>query len=170
MSTSPPDNLLDWLQDAHAMEQQAEHMLKAQSARLEHYPDLKARIEQHIQQKQTQKTLLEECISRLGGSPSLMKDIAGQLAAFGQAVSGMTMTDEVVKGAMAGYVFENLEIASYTVLIEAAREAGDTDTQSVCEQILEQETAMSAWLLEHLPGVTKNFLLRSATPGATAKV
>ncbi len=27
---------------------------------------------------------------------------------------------EVIKGAMAGYVFENMEVASYTVLIAAA--------------------------------------------------
>ena len=32
------EHLLDWLRDAHAMEQQAEQMLKAQAARIEHYP------------------------------------------------------------------------------------------------------------------------------------
>ena len=36
------ENLLSWLRDAHAMEKQAEKMLKAQVARLEHYPKLKA--------------------------------------------------------------------------------------------------------------------------------
>ena len=46
---TPQENLLDWLRDAHAMEQQAEQMLKAQSKRLEHYPQLKARIDQHIE-------------------------------------------------------------------------------------------------------------------------
>ena len=34
------ENLLDWLRDAHAMEQQAETMLNAQVERLEHYPEL----------------------------------------------------------------------------------------------------------------------------------
>jgi ferritin-like metal-binding protein YciE len=34
---TPQENLLDWLRDAHAMEQQAEKMLKAQSERLEHF-------------------------------------------------------------------------------------------------------------------------------------
>ncbi len=50
MTTDRKDNLLDWLRDAHAMEQQAEQMLKAQSSRLEHYPDLKARIDLHLQE------------------------------------------------------------------------------------------------------------------------
>ncbi|MEA3098203.1 MAG: hypothetical protein QOF74_2443 [Caballeronia mineralivorans] len=39
--------------------------------------------------------------------------------AFGQAAGGMAMSDEVVKGSITSYVFENLEIASYTSLIAA---------------------------------------------------
>ena len=45
--TTIQDNLLDWLRDAHAMEQQAENMLTSQVERLEHYPQLRARIQQH---------------------------------------------------------------------------------------------------------------------------
>jgi len=40
-TTTKQDNLIDWLRDAHAMEQQAEKMLTAQAERLEHYPVLK---------------------------------------------------------------------------------------------------------------------------------
>ncbi|OLS59229.1 hypothetical protein PSEMO_57380 [Pseudomonas putida] len=81
----------------------------------------------------------------------------------------MTMTDEVVKGAMAGYVFENLEIATYTVLIEAAEVAGELETVEVCRSIIKEEVAMAEWLKEHLPEVTRAFLERSADPGAVAK-
>ena len=35
MTTDVNENLLAWLKDAHAMEQQAEHMLKAQASRLD---------------------------------------------------------------------------------------------------------------------------------------
>ncbi|MCW5299884.1 ferritin-like domain-containing protein [Herbaspirillum lusitanum] len=170
MTTSPNENLLDWLRDAHAMEQQAEHMLKAQAERIEHYPELKARIEQHIEETLGQQALLDNCIKRLGGSPSMLKDIGGKLMAFGQAMGGMAMTDEVVKGAIAGYVFENVEIATYTVLIAAAEQAGDAETQRACEQIIQEERAMAEWLLAHLPSVTKQFLARSEIPDVTAKV
>ena len=81
----------------------------------------------------------------------------------------MTMTDEGVKGAMAGYVFENLEIATYTVLIEAAEVAGELETVEVCRSIIKEEVAMAEWLKEHLPEVTRAFLERSADPGAVAK-
>jgi ferritin-like metal-binding protein YciE len=168
--TDVNENLNDWLRDAHAMEQQAEKMLTAQAERLEHYPELKARIVQHIEETRGQQGLLDECMARRGVSNSVLKDLGGKLMAFGQAMGGMTVSDEVVKGAMAGYVFENLEIASYTTLIAAAQQAGDTATQAACEQIIVQEKAMAAWLLEHLPQLTQAFLARSATPGVEAKV
>jgi ferritin-like metal-binding protein YciE len=169
MATESNEHLNDWLRDAHAMEQQAEQMLNAQAERLEHYPVLRARIVQHIEETQWQQSMLDKCLARRGTSSSTIKDLGGKLMAFGQAMGGMFASDEVVKGAMAGYVFENLEIASYTALIAAAREAGDTETESACEQILLQEKAMAAWLLEHLPETTQAFLVRSATPGLTAK-
>jgi ferritin-like metal-binding protein YciE len=166
---SKSENLLNWLRDAHAMEQQAEQMLKAQASRLEHYPELKARIETHIQETKGQQELLEGCLKRLGEGPSALKDMAGKLVAFGQAVGGMTMSDEVIKGAMSGYVFENLEIASYTILIAAAKAAGDVQTQQACEKILPQEQAMADWIKEHLPELTEAFLTRSESPDLEAK-
>lgn len=170
MTTDVNENLLAWLKDAHAMEQQAEHMLKAQASRIDHYPELKARLESHLQETLGQQALVEGCIKRLNGSASVFKDLAGRMTAFAQAAGGMTQHDEVVKGAIAGYVFENLEIACYTSLIAAAREAGDSETERVCEGILEQEKAMSTWMLNHLPTVTRDFLVRSATPDQKAKV
>jgi len=166
---TPTENILDWLRDAHAMEQQAETMLKAQAERLEHYPQLRARIEQHIEETYGQQQLLASCLDRLGGSPSTIKDLSAKLMAFGQGMAGMTVSDEVVKGAMSGYVFEHMEIASYTVLIAAAKAAGDVETQRACEQILPQEVAMAEWLREHLPQITEAFLTRSAAPGVEAK-
>lgn len=49
------------------MEQQAEQMLKVQAGRLEHYPELKARIEQHLQETLGQQKLVASFIDRLGG-------------------------------------------------------------------------------------------------------
>ena len=169
MANTPAENLLDWLRDAHAMEEQAEKMLKGQAERLEHYPKLKARIEQHIEETYGQQKLLRSCIERLGSSPSTIKDLSAKLVAFGQSVSGMMVSDEVVKGAMSGYVFEHMEIASYTVLITAAKAVGDTETQRACEQILPQEVAMAEWLKENLPELTQAFLSRSAADDKTAK-
>lgn len=168
--TDPRENLLNWLRDAHAMEQQAEQMLKAQAARIENYPKIKARVEQHLEETLGQQRLLEGCLQRLGSSHSTMKDTMARVAAFGQAFGGMFAADEIVKGAMASYVFEHMEIASYTALIAAAEQAGDAETKRVCEQILPQEIAMAEWVLENLPDTTQEFLVRDATPDVEAKV
>ena len=79
------------------------------------------------------------------------------------------VTREIVKGAMASYVFEHMEIASYTSLMAAAQQAGDVETQRVCEQILAQEQAMAQWLLDNIPEVTQTFMARDATDGVEAK-
>ena len=167
--TELTENLIDWLRDAHAMEQQAEHMLKAQAGRIEHYPQLKARIEEHLQETLGQQRLIEGCLARYDTKGSAAKDFMGKLMAFGQAVGGSANSDEVVKGAIAGYVFENLEIATYTTLRAAALAAGDAQTVTVCDQILPQERAMAEWLLAHLPDLTDDFLARDATPEVEAK-
>ncbi len=168
MSTAA-QHLLDWLRDAHAMEQQAEKMLVNMAERLEHYPALRQRIELHIEETHAQLQLLKGCLDRLGHPPSTFKDAAGRLVAFAQSTTGMAINDEVVKGTLSSYVFEQMEIATYTILIAAAEAAGDIETQRICELILPQEIAMAAWLSEHMPEITFAFLSRDADPQAVAK-
>jgi ferritin-like metal-binding protein YciE len=162
------ERLVQWLRDAHAMEQQAETMLTSQASRLEHYPALRQRIEQHVTETQGQRRRLEECLRRLGADTSTMKDAAGKLTAMMQGLSGIFAGDEVVKGAMAGYTFEHFEISSYVALIGAAEAADDQQTASLCREILKEEQAMADWLREHLPSVTRQYLEREEA-GAPAK-
>lgn len=154
------EHLVDWLRDAHAMEQQAESMLKGQASRLEHYPEVKARVEQHITETQQQAREVERCLKSLGEDTSALKDTGGKAMALMQAMGGMVMSDEVIKGAVVSYAFEHMEIASYTVLISAARAAGETEVAHVCERILQEEKAMAAWLAEHTPATVQQFLQR----------
>lgn len=164
---APADHLHAWLRDAHAMEEQAVTMLTSQSARLENYPDLKARIDKHLQETRDQIVMLDRCLERIGGA-STIKDIIGRIVAFGQGLSGLFVNDEVVKGSLASYTFEQMEIASYKILIAAAEYAGDQETKRVCEAILQQELAMAQWLDEHAATLTRKFLERDQQ-GMTAK-
>lgn len=166
---NPQEHLVDWLRNAYAMEKQAESMLKAQSSRLEHYPKLRERIEQHLQETLSQQQLLESCLQRYDSGPSTIKDMAARIAAFGQSVGGMAMSDEVVKGGISGYVFECMETAVYTTLIAAAKTVGDSETVRCCEQILPQEVEMGRWLLANLPDVVTAYLARSAEDSDRAK-
>lgn len=161
-------HVASWLRDAHGMEEKAESLLKRQAERLEHYPAMKARIEQHIEETRSQAQRLEECISRLDGGTSAMKDFAGKVMANMEAMMNVAADDEVVKNAIASYSFEHFEIASYRSLIAAAEAVGDTHTAQVCRDILREEEAMASWLEQNLPEVTKTFLERDAAD-VTAK-
>ncbi|MDP2358897.1 MAG: ferritin-like domain-containing protein [Beijerinckiaceae bacterium] len=163
------ERLLEWLRDAHAMEQQAETMLSSTASRLENYPELKSRLEQHLEETKRQAEMLAECLKRLGGGTSVVKDATGKFVAFAQGMSGMFVGDEVVKGAMASYTFEHFEISSYRCLIAAAEDAGDAQTKQVCETILHQEEDMAKWLFDNLPAITSKYLARDEEPGVTAK-
>ncbi|AOJ07883.1 ferritin-like domain-containing protein [Burkholderia mayonis] len=167
--TTPREHLEDWLRDAYAMERQAETMLKSQAARLDNYPVLRDRIQQHVEVTLEQQRMLEGCLRRLDIAPSAIKDLAARIAAYGQAASGVFVSDEVVKGAMASYVFGNLEIASYETLIAAAQLAGEKEIRDCCERILKQEIDMAQWLSEQLPDIVVAFLERSASERSDAK-
>ncbi|QLF68948.1 ferritin-like domain-containing protein [Peteryoungia desertarenae] len=155
------DHYIDWIRDAHAMEEQAVTMLTGQAKRLEHYPELKARIEQHIRETENQSKQLERVLDSLGDDSSTLKDLAGKTTASMQAMGGMFASDEVIKGSMAGYTFENMEMATYKVLIAAAEALGDASNKSIFEAILEEEKAMAAWLWDHLDDTTRQYLARN---------
>jgi len=163
------DQLMAWLQDAHATEEQAEAMLKATVSRIGNYPALKARTEQHLEETRRHAALIRGCIERRGGTTSALKDAGARMAGLGQALSGLFVGDEVMKASIASYAFEAMEIASYRVLISTAREVGDQETARVCAQILKEEEAMADWLEENMPVLTRNFLNGERAPDAALR-
>ncbi|WP_445156846.1 ferritin-like domain-containing protein [Halomonas sp. E14] len=171
MGTEPqaPKHLEDWLRDAHAMEKQAEQMLETHAKRLEHYPQLQARIEQHLTETRGQTERIEQCLSLLGTDVSTFKDLGAQMSAFGQAMGAMMSGDEVMKAGLAHYAFEHFEIASYKALIQAAETVGKPEIARICQEILKEEEAMAQWLGDHLDDTTRQFLARSEDGDLRAK-
>ncbi|MFJ3465845.1 ferritin-like domain-containing protein [Achromobacter spanius] len=163
------EHLLDWLRDAHAMEEQAETMLTSLAGRIETYPEVKQRIERHIAETREQQRLVRTCIERLGGDTSIVKDMTGKAMATFQGIAGVFASDEIVKSAMFSYAFENLEIAAYSQLIEAAKFVGDAETAAICERILQEERAMALWIEHNTPGLLRQFLMRADDPHSQAK-
>ncbi|GHA87030.1 ferritin-like domain-containing protein [Modicisalibacter luteus] len=162
-------HLIEWLRDAHAMEQQAEQMMKGQKSRIENYPEVVMQLEKHIQETQNQAKQLESCMARYDEGPSAVKDMSGRMTAMGQAISGLFTGDEIVKGCLAWHTFEQFEISSYNVLIQTAEAAGDVETKRICEAILKEEEAMADWLKNNTPMVVQQYLQRDEAPGVDAK-
>lgn len=163
------ERLVEWLRDAHAAEEQSEKMLGKFAGRIENYPALKEQIQRHIEETRGQARRLKSCLEKYGDSTSALKDTFGKMMAFAQGMSGVFVDDEIIKGSMAAYTFEHMEIASYRILIAAADAVGDVETRKICEQILEEEIAMATWLEDNLPEITQEYIARSETPGVTAK-
>ncbi|AZO82218.1 MULTISPECIES: ferritin-like domain-containing protein [unclassified Bosea (in: a-proteobacteria)] len=167
--TNREDHLMDWLRDAHAMEQQAITMLSALAGRIENYPELKEKIEEHLVETKRQASQIESCIERRGGDTSIVKDFTAKFVAMGQGLSGAFVGDEIIKSSMAGYTFEHMEIAAYRTLITASDAVGDPETSAVCARIMGEEEAMASWLADNLPAVTAKYLARDEMDGVQAK-
>ena len=163
------ENLTAWLRDAHAMENQAVEILEKQASRLEHYPELRAKVRTHLDESHRQAERVERCLHQLGTDTSTLKTAAGKLIGTAQQLSGLFASDEVLKSGIADYAFEHYEIASYKMLIAAAGEAGEPEVARLLKENLREEEAMAAWLDQHLPEVTRQYLHREAA-GKSAKV
>lgn len=163
------ENLTAWLRDAHAMENQAIEILEKQANRLEHYPELRAKVRTHLEESHRQAERVERCLHQLGTDTSSLKTAAGKLIGTAQQLSGLFASDEVLKSGIADYAFEHYEIASYKMLIATASEAGEPEVQRILEENLREEEAMAEWLGQHLPEVTRQYLHREAA-GQSAKV
>jgi ferritin-like metal-binding protein YciE len=163
------ENLTAWLRDAHAMEKQAIEILEKQANRLEHYPELRAKVRSHLEESHRHAERVERCLHQLGTDTSGLKIAIGKMVGTAQQLSGLFASDEVLKSGIADYAFEHYEIASYKMLIAAAAEAGENQVGNILEENLREEEEMAAWLAQHLPEVTRQYLHREAA-GQTAKV
>ena len=157
------------LRNAHAMESQALSIMKPQVKRIENYPEVARRLEQHIGETEGQMSRLESLLGSFDTSHSSMKDMAlsmaGGMAALGHSMAG----DEILKNSFANYAFEHYEIAAYKSLIAMAETAGIQNTLPVLKQNLAEEEAMANWLDEHLRSVTLQFASLKEV-GASAKI
>jgi ferritin-like metal-binding protein YciE len=149
------------LRNAHAMETQAIELLQRQVDRLQNYPEMEARIRQHITESEQQRSRLEQVLGTLSETHSALKDTAmgilGNLAAMGHTPAA----DEVIKNTMANFAFEHYEMAAYKILLAMADAAGHNAATSALRQNLQEEEAMARWIDEHINATTMMFLRRS---------
>lgn len=160
------ETLLSWLKDAHGMENASVTMMEKQVKRLDEHPEIQNKIKQHLEESREQQRMVKECIERLGGEVSSIKQGMGSFVSNVQAMMSAASGDEVVKNSLANFGFENFEIASYKSLIAAADDLGEQEIKQTCETILQQEQRMAQWVEEHIPQVTKEYTKRTAASHA----
>ena len=155
--TDTRDIFITGLRNAHAMENQALAIMKPQVERIENYPEVARRLEEHIGETEGQIERLERILDTLGEKRSSLKDMAlsvgGAMAAIGHSVA----PDEIVKNSFANFAFENYEIAAYKSLLALAQQAGDAGSVQLLEANLAEEQAMAEWLDDNIEAVTLQY-------------
>ncbi|HEY0418209.1 MAG TPA: ferritin-like domain-containing protein [Acetobacteraceae bacterium] len=157
------------LRNQHAVEQQAIELLERQVGRLENYPEMSQRLREHIEESRVQARRLEELMSSLGTSSSVMKDTALSIMGNMAALMHAPAPDEVLKNTMANFAFEHFEIAAYKSLLTLAEATGHGAAMTALKQSLGEEEAMAGWIDAHLSQTTLTYLRRSEA-GQTAGV
>lgn len=149
-----------WLRDAYAMEKAAVEMLEKQVKSLEDYPQVRVKIQQHLDESKWQAEEINRCLEKLGTKPSGFKETLGKIMANMAVMTNATADDHLLKDFIANSAFEHIEIASYRSLIAAAEECGEPQIRLTCEEILVQEEAMAKWCEDQIPSLTQEFLTR----------
>jgi len=156
------DTLINWLNDAHAMEKGLIEVLENHANDAEDHPHVRAKIEEHLEKTRRHADLVEQCVERLGGDTSALKTAVGKLSGWFQGLSTGAAGDELVKNAISDYAAEHFEIASYEALMSAAEALGEEVVVRVCEEILADEKEMAHWLEQNLPGMVQEHLQQQA--------
>lgn len=168
--TTARETLTDWLRDAHAMEAQAVEMLERQRDRIRSYPDILAKVEEHLDLSRLQGERVEQCLHLLDAESSSLKAGIGKLVANAQSLTGLVTSDEIVKACVFSAAFERFEIGNYTVLIAAAEELGELEVARLLGLNREEEMEMADWIEQRLPDLTRTYLARAETePAGDAK-
>ncbi|ULJ81612.1 ferritin-like domain-containing protein (plasmid) [Rhizobium sp. C104] len=151
------------------MENQALSIMKPQLSRIENYPKIGAKLDQHIRETEGQIVRLEEVLDGLNEGHSSLKDMALSLMGSMAAMSHTMAGDEILKNSFANFAFENFEMAAYKSLLTVAEVGGYGAASTALQANLAEETAMARWLDENIVSVTTKFLSLSEA-GEKAKV
>lgn len=150
------EQLIKWLNDAHALEEEIVKILEKQAEDLD--GEDKQEVQRHIETTKKQANQVEQLIQNMGGEVSKLKEGGANLMGMMSGFMGSMAKDKKVKYAIVDHATEHFEMASYLSLMAAAKELGEEEVVKVCEEIIKEEEEMAKILKEKIPSVTIKFL------------
>ena len=157
--------LIDYVEDAHAMEQSVSTMLDSMISTTDD-PEIRSMLEHHKQETEEHERRLRERLDALGAGTFTRKQAQTLATALMKGVADMARTDKPGKNARDGFVTEHMEIAAYQLLERLAKKAGDEQTAEVARQNRADDEAMA----RKIDSNWDKFLeLTLATPGSLAE-
>jgi ferritin-like metal-binding protein YciE len=167
MATTRRDEVIDWLNDAYAMERGLEITLRKQAENKDVHRAVRERARIHLDETTQHADRITACLEMLGSTPSTLKSATGQAMEFAKGFTTMFARDERVKDFLAAYGSEYFEVACYKSLIAGARAAGEEEIVSLLEQNLKEDTAMAEWLDMNIDAITRDYLMNATSAAAT---
>jgi ferritin-like metal-binding protein YciE len=134
--------LVDYVEDAHAMEQNVSTMLDSMISTTDD-PQITDMLEHHKEETERQEQRLRERLDALGAGTSARKQAQTILGGLLKGTVDQVRGDQAGKNARDGYTTEHMEIAAYQLLERLAEKAGDTETAEVARQNRAEEEAMA---------------------------
>jgi ferritin-like metal-binding protein YciE len=134
--------LVDYVEDAHAMEQNASKMLSSMIYTTDD-PEIKEVLRHHKEETKEHARRLRERLDAMGAGTSTTKEVVAVSSALLKGVGDIARTDKPGKNARDGFMTEHMEIASYELLERLAERAGDQQTAEVARQNRADEEAMA---------------------------
>jgi ferritin-like metal-binding protein YciE len=158
------DKIVQYLNEAHAMEQGLVRDLQAQIG-MAPRGRFRQGLEQHLRETRSHAKRVRTRLNELdhGGNPvqfgiGLVQSVIGQAVALGKSplslLRGTGGDEKVLKNAKDACAAESLEIATYTALERLAEAIGDRRTVELCRSIRTDEERMLKRLLDELPRLT----------------
>ncbi|HYW63851.1 MAG TPA: ferritin-like domain-containing protein [Bradyrhizobium sp.] len=160
MTNTAQSVFITGLRNAHAMEVQARELMERQSERLGDYPEVQAKVKQHLVETNEHLKRLEMCLQACGESSSPIKDTAQSVVANTMAMAHAMAGDEILKNTFANHAFENFEVAAYNSLLTLCDSAGQQTARPLLEANLREDEAMAAWIKANVGKVTQAYLAR----------
>lgn len=146
------ERLITFIEDAYVMEEQIAQTLRRHIEQATAAPAvIRRRMQQHLAETEVQAKRMRQRLEAHGRDPSTLKTTGGQLVGNVVGLMGALRPDTLSRNMRDDYVTEHLEIAAYTMLIAAARAAGDDATIKAAEASLREEVLMADFLYQHLP-------------------
>jgi ferritin-like metal-binding protein YciE len=146
------DQLVKYLVDAHAIEQQAEQLLR-KGPDLVDDERLADVFRRHLAETEGHSQRIAERLEAHDAGPSKLQDAAMRLGGLNLGAFFAAQPDTTAKLAGFAFAFEHLEIAAYELLRRIAERAADAATVAAAQSILAEERAAAdelAGLWDHV--------------------
>lgn len=142
MAEDVRETLKDYVEDAHAMEENSLQMLNSMLLHTED-PEMREMLEHHVEETKQHRDRLRSKLESSGEGTSATKRGGALVSAMFKGVIDQVRTEKPSKDARDGYLNEQLEIASYELLMRLAERAGDQETVEIARTNLADEKAMA---------------------------